>query len=133
MPASKCRHNHSRSDYGMWRIFLPVLAPIGHEAPTQPVKRDLASRMIAPDYKQVLARRAVPTRRIVVHAAVADIHPGDDTAAQRSAALNDPPAHAQSDEDCSVQITGISVCHICSGVRRVLPDGAHDSHGSGSP
>jgi len=86
--------------------------------------------MPAHQLQAVLGRR-VPTRRIVAHAAVADIHPGDDTAARRTAALDDPPAHAQLDGDCRALITGISVCHICSCVRRVLPGGAHDSHGAG--
>src|SRR5262245_4991804 len=42
-----------------------VLAPIGNEAPAQRVECHLASLMIAPDYQQVLARRAVPPGRII--------------------------------------------------------------------
>ena len=37
--------------------------------------------------------RAVPPRRIVVDAAIADVHPVHDRIAYRRAALDDPPAH----------------------------------------
>jgi hypothetical protein len=70
-------------------------ADCGCEAPAQGVERDLAGLMIAPDHQQVLARCAVPARRIVVDAAVAHIHAGDNAVAQRPAALDDPPAHAR--------------------------------------
>ena len=49
--------------------------------------------MIAPDNQQVLARRAVPAGRIIVHAAVAHVHAIDDGKAYRRAALDYSPAH----------------------------------------
>jgi hypothetical protein len=41
-----------------------------------------------------LARRAIPTRRIVVYAAITDVHPVHDAVPYRRAALDNPPAHA---------------------------------------
>jgi hypothetical protein len=58
---------------------------------TQRVRRHVDGS--AADDQQVLARRTVPPRRIVVHAAVAHVHAIDDGIAKRSAALDDPPAH----------------------------------------
>jgi hypothetical protein len=49
--------------------------------------------MLAADHQQVLARRAVPPGRIVVDAAIADVHPVYDRIAYRRAALDDPSAH----------------------------------------
>jgi hypothetical protein len=72
---------------------LGITAPIRDQAPPQRIERYLAGPVIAADDQQVLARRAVPPRRIVVHAAVAHVHAIDDGIAKRSAALDDPPAH----------------------------------------
>src|SRR5262249_11820717 len=72
---------------------LGITAPIRDQAPTQRIERDLAGLVIAADDQQVLARRAVPPRRIVVHAAVAHVHAIDDGIPKRSAALDDPPTH----------------------------------------
>src|SRR5689334_22678660 len=49
--------------------------------------------MIAPDDQQVLARRSVPTRRIVVNSAVAHVHAINDGKIQRSTALDHSTAH----------------------------------------
>jgi hypothetical protein len=70
-----------------------VLAPVGKEAPPQRVERQLAGLVIAPDYKQVLARGSIPPRRIVVDAAVAYIEAIHDGVAQRTAALDYSAAH----------------------------------------
>ncbi len=88
--------------------FAPAFrffAPIGNETPPQGVERHLAGLMIAPNHQQVLARCAVPARRIVVYAAVAHIHAGDDAVPQWSAALDDPPAHGRL---CGVCLTTAS-------------------------
>jgi hypothetical protein len=53
---------------------LGVLAPIRDEPPAERIERYLASLVVAPDHQQVLARRAIPPRRIVVDAAIADVH-----------------------------------------------------------
>jgi hypothetical protein len=52
---------------------------------------DLAGLMIAPDHQQFLAWRAVPTRRIVVRAAVAGVHAFNNGKTYRRAALVDVP------------------------------------------
>ena len=52
---------------------IGVLAPMGDEASAQRIERDFAGLMIASDYQQVLAGCGVPTRRVVVHAAVAHV------------------------------------------------------------
>jgi hypothetical protein len=52
-----------------------VLAPVGNE--DDPISGDRATSgqsVIAPDHQLFLALRAVPTRRTVVHAAVAHLH-----------------------------------------------------------
>src|SRR5262249_28632376 len=72
---------------------LRITAPVRDQAPTQRIERYLAGLVIAADDQQVLARRAVLPRRIVVHAAVAHVHAIDDGIAKRTAALDDPPAH----------------------------------------
>ena len=82
---------------------LRVLAPIRDEAPAQRIERYFAGLVVAPDHQQVLARRAVPPRRIVVHAAIANVHPVHDRVAYRRAALDDPPAHN------SYMVTGSAV------------------------
>ena len=51
--------------------------------------------MIAPNHQQVLAGRGVPSRRIIVNAAIARVQPVEDGEAYRRAALDDSPAHAQ--------------------------------------
>jgi hypothetical protein len=51
-----------------------VFAPVGDETPAERIERHCTSLMIAPDYQRVLARRAVPSWRIVVDAAVAHVH-----------------------------------------------------------
>jgi hypothetical protein len=56
------------------------------------VELDFARLMIAPDHQQVLAGRAVPSRRVVGNAAVAHVHPVNDRVPDRRAALDDPPA-----------------------------------------
>ena len=71
-----------------------VGAEVGNEAPTQRIKRQLAHFVVAPDYQQLLARRAVPARRVVVEAAVAHVRALDNRVTKRRAALDDPPAHA---------------------------------------
>src|SRR5262249_22040171 len=70
-----------------------ITAPIRDQSPTQRIERYLAGPVIAADDEQVLARRTVPPRRIVVHAAVAHVDAIDDGIAKRSAALDDPAAH----------------------------------------
>src|SRR5262249_33944758 len=70
-----------------------VTAPVRDEAPTQRVERHLAVPMVATDDQQILARRGVPARRVVVHAAVAHVHAIDNGVPQRSTALDDSPAH----------------------------------------
>jgi hypothetical protein len=67
--------------------------PLWNESPAQWVERHFASVVIAADYQQILARRGVPTRRIVMDAAVARVQALDDGEAHRSAALDDPPTH----------------------------------------
>jgi hypothetical protein len=49
--------------------------------------------MIAPDYQQVLARRGIPSGRVVVDAAIAHIHTLDNGVPYRSATLDHPPTH----------------------------------------
>jgi len=58
-----------------------VLAPVRDKASAQRVEGHNASVVIAPDHQQVLARRGIPSGRIVMRAAVADIHPFDDAIA----------------------------------------------------
>src|SRR5262249_11157580 len=72
---------------------LGIGTPVRNEPPAQRVERYLPRLAIAANDQQILARRAVPPRRIVVHAAVARIHAIDDGIAQRAAALDDPPTH----------------------------------------
>src|SRR5262245_32916955 len=72
---------------------LRITAPIRDQAPPQRIERYFAGLVIAADDQQVLARRAVPPRRMVVHAAVAHVHAIDDGIAKRPAALDDPPTH----------------------------------------
>ena len=71
---------------------LGVIAPIRDQAPPQRIERYFTGGMIAPDHQQILARRAVPTRRIVVQA-LAHAHAINDGIAKRPAALDDPPTH----------------------------------------
>ena len=71
-----------------------VLAPVGDKSPTQRVERDFAGLVIAADDQQVLARRGVPSGRIIVHAAVAHVHAINDGIAKRSTTLDHSPAHA---------------------------------------
>src|SRR5262249_47660727 len=71
-----------------------IPASMRNEAPAQRLQGDLTGPVIAADHEQVLARRAVPPRPIVVHAAVTRVHAIDDGIPKRSAALDDPPAHA---------------------------------------
>ena len=49
--------------------------------------------MVAANYQQVLAWRGVPSRWVVVNAAVAHVQAIDDGVAYRRAALDDPPTH----------------------------------------
>ncbi len=51
-----------------------VFGPMRNQTPSQRVERYRAGLMIASDYQQLLARRGVPARRIIVRAAVAGIH-----------------------------------------------------------
>src|SRR5262249_48014003 len=78
---------------GVDRLALGISAPVRNEPPAQRVERHLSCLAIAANDQQILARRAVPPRRIVVHAAVARVHAIDDGIAQRAAALDDPPTH----------------------------------------
>jgi hypothetical protein len=55
-----------------------VLAPVGDETPTQGIERHHTGPMIAPDHQQVLAGRGVPSRRIIVNAAIARVQPVED-------------------------------------------------------
>ena len=64
-----------------------VLAPVGDETPTQGIKRYHVGLMIAPNHQQVLAGRGVPSRRIIVNAAIARVQPVEDGEAYRRAAL----------------------------------------------
>ena len=74
-------------------IGLRVLTPIGNKSPTQRVKGNRADLMVASDDQEVLARRGVPTRWIVVRTAVAHVHAFDNAVTQRAAALDYPSAH----------------------------------------
>ena len=56
--------------------------------PTAAGQRDCPGLVVAPDDQQLLAWRAVPARRIIVHAAVAHVQAVNDAVAQRSAALD---------------------------------------------
>src|SRR3954467_513531 len=58
---------------------LRVIAPIRNKAPAQRVERGLARPVVATNDKKVLARGSIPTRRIVVHAAVAHVHAVNDS------------------------------------------------------
>jgi hypothetical protein len=49
--------------------------------------------MITPDHEQILARRGVPPRRIIVYAAVAHVHALDNGITYGPTALDDSPAH----------------------------------------
>src|SRR6516225_5355645 len=71
-----------------------IIAPVGDQAPSQRVERYLAGPVVAADDQQVLTRRGIPPRRMVVQPAVAHVHAIDDGIAKRCAALDDPPAHA---------------------------------------
>ena len=73
---------------------LRIVAPVGDQSPTQRFERDLAIAVVSPDHQQLLAGRRIPSRRIIVHAAVAHVQAIDDGIAQRSAALNHSSAHA---------------------------------------
>jgi hypothetical protein len=68
-----------------------ILAPVGNETPPQRVERYLASLMIAPDHKEVIAWRGIPPGWIIVNAAIAHVDAIDDAIAYRTAALDDPP------------------------------------------
>jgi hypothetical protein len=57
-----------------------IIAPIRDKAPTERLERYLSGLVIATDDQQFLARRGVPLRRIVVHAAVAHVRTIDDGA-----------------------------------------------------
>ena len=81
---------------------LRVAAPIRNKAPAQGVEGHFAGLTIAADHQQVLARRPVPPRRIIVDAAVAHVHAFNDRIAKRRAALDDSPAHDQSCGDWSL-------------------------------
>src|SRR5262249_31767123 len=70
-----------------------VLAPMGNETPAQRVERHLASLVIAPDYQQVLARRAVPSGRIIVHAGVTHGQGMGDGITEVSRGFDNSPAH----------------------------------------
>ena len=52
-------------------------AEVGNKAPTRRM-RQLARAVVAQDYQQLLVRRAVPTRRVVVAAALAHVQAIDD-------------------------------------------------------
>ena len=62
----------------------------------------MAGLVIAPDYQEVLAGGGVPTRRVVVDAAVAGVDALNKAVAQWAAALDDPPAHDRKYKDCVV-------------------------------
>ncbi len=86
-----------------------VFAPIGDEAPPKRIERYLTGLMIAADYQQILTRGTIPSRRIVVNAAIPHIHSGDNAVAKRPAALDHPPAH-----DCYVVIGPVSARDVAS-------------------
>jgi SOS response associated peptidase (SRAP) len=75
-----------------------VVAPVRDQAPAQRIKGHLARAMVTPDDQQVLARRGIPPRRIVVNAGVPHVHTIDEGIPKGAAALDDPSAHA---EGCS--------------------------------
>jgi hypothetical protein len=102
--AQGCAFNAFRGAIGVWRRRPnqpPRLcgAPPTIYVPTQqiaPASRRHAPRIeetIRRDGMQLLARRCIPSRRIVVHAAVAHAHAIDEGITQRSAALNNSAAH----------------------------------------
>jgi hypothetical protein len=88
-------HRPARPRYRVPRLpaALRVLAPIRDQAPAQRIKGDLSGLVIGPDYQQVLARCAVPARRVVVDAGVANVQAINDGITYRRTALDDPPAH----------------------------------------
>ena len=55
----------------------------------------MAGLAIAADYQELLTRCAVPARPVVVDARVAGVHALDEALAQRTAALDDSPAHGR--------------------------------------
>jgi hypothetical protein len=69
-----------------------ISAPVRYQPPAQRIERHPAGPVIAAGDEQLLARRRVPPRRVVVHAAVARVHAVDDGVSKRSAALDDSPA-----------------------------------------
>ena len=79
-----------------------VRTPMRNEAPLERIERHFAGLVIAPDDKQLLARRGIPARRIVVDAAVTHVHAVDNGITKRSAALNYPATH---DRDVGIDVT----------------------------
>src|SRR6185503_15954843 len=61
--------------------------------PARRVERDTAGVMVAPDNQQLLAGRAVPTRRMVVESAAVHVQALDDREARKRTALYNPPTH----------------------------------------
>ena len=83
-----------------------VFAPIGNEAPAQRVERHFTGLVISSDHQQVLARRGIPSGWIVVNAAIAHVYAINDGIPKRTAALDDPPAHARV---CRSPILGVNL------------------------
>jgi hypothetical protein len=64
-------------------ISTPVGSAHRFETPAERIERYLAGPMIAADDEQLLARSAIPPRRLVVHAVIADVQAVDDGVAER--------------------------------------------------
>jgi hypothetical protein len=73
---SECWQSANGLAFGVNRLATTsrILTPARNEAPPERVERELAGLVITPDHQEVLAWRAVPARRIVVDAAITDVH-----------------------------------------------------------
>ena len=72
---------------------LRILTKMRDQAPAQRIERYLARLMVAPNDQQLLAGRAIPMRRLIVHAAVPRVQAVNDGEGNRSATLDDSAAH----------------------------------------
>ena len=72
-----------------------IFAPMRDQALLQKIERTLAGLVVLANDQKFLARRAVPSPRIVRQVAFAHVESFDDCVAERPRRLNDPTAHAQ--------------------------------------
>jgi hypothetical protein len=78
---------------GAVKVYSEKMSGARSEPPAQRIERDFPRAMIAPDDQQVLGRRGVPPRRIIVNAAVPNVHAINNGVSGRPAALDYPSAH----------------------------------------